>query len=189
MLGSFRTRLLVVIVIVTLVGYSLQSGYGSRTWVEPALRVIFYEDQWATRLVAAISEHLPGYQPQAVVSDQVLQLPCAYTGIIQSFGSTWDAGQNKSVLFPGILLQVNPNSAVKPILPGRVILVQGEAEQYKVIIEHEQGLDSEYGKLERVLVKTGMTVNKDTVLGRCGSQLYFAVNSPEGPLDPGNLFP
>lgn len=188
-LGSFKTRLLVVIVIITLVGYSLQSGYGSRTWIEPVLRMVFYEDQWANRLVAAIGEYLPGYQTPAVVSDQFLQLPCAYTGIIRSFGSTWDVQQEEPVLFPGVILQVDPNTVVRPVLAGKVILVEGEGSDYKVVVRHEGGLGSEYGKLAGVKVKTGMNVNKGTILGRCDEEFYFAINSPEGPLDPGQLFP
>lgn len=189
MLWSFRVRLLVVIAIVALVGYSLQSGNWSKNLVEPALRVILHEDQRANQILAAISERLSGYQIQPAVSDQVLQLPCAYTGVIRSFGNSWDVTQNKSVLFPGILLQVNPNTPVKPVMPGKVNLVQGEAGQYKVLIEHQQGLTSEYGQLDRVSVRAGQTVSKDTIIGRSGSQLYFAINSPQGPLDPGHLFP
>lgn len=189
MLWSFRVRLLVVIAILTLVGYSLQSGNWSRNWVEPALRVILHEDQCANQILAAISDRLSGYQLQPAASDQVLQLPGAYTGVVRPFGNSWDASQNKAVLFPGILLQVNSNTAIKAVLPGKVTMIQGEAGQYKVQVEHQQGLTSEYGQLDRVLVRTGQTVSKDTVIGRSGEQLYFAINSPQGPLDPGHLFP
>jgi murein DD-endopeptidase MepM/ murein hydrolase activator NlpD len=157
--------------------------------VEPALRVILYEDQWANRVLAAFSERLAGRQLEPAVSDQVLQLPCAYTGVLLPFGSSWYTGQNESEPSPGILLQVNPNTAVKPILPGKITMIKGEAGQYTAVIEHEQGLTSEYGQLDRVLVRTGQTVTKDTVIGRSGNQFYFAVNSPQGPLDPSNLFP
>lgn len=189
MLWSFKVRLLVVIAVVALVGYSLQSGNWSRSWIEPALRVILYEDQQATQILAVISERLSGYKISPAASEQVLQLPSAYTGVARPFGNSWDASQNKSVLFPGVLLQVSPNSPVKPVLPGKVNLVQGDTGQYKVVIEHEQGLTSEYGQLDRVMVRAGQKVSKDTVIGRSGNQLYFAVNSPQGPLDPSHLFP
>jgi len=188
-LGSFRIRLLVVIALVALVGYSLQSGNWSRNLVEPALRVILYEDQWTNQILATFSERLAGQQVQPAASDQILQLPCAYTGVIRSFASSRDTSQNQSEPFPGILLQVNPNSIVKPVLPGKVIMVKGETGEYTVLLEHEQGLTSEYGHLARVLVRTGQTVSKDTVVGRSGSQLYFAINSPQGSLDPSSLFP
>lgn len=157
--------------------------------MEPVLRVILYEDQLANQVLATINERLSGHQVSPAASDQVLQLPSAYTGVVRSFGNSWDASQNKAVLFPGVLLRVNNNSPVKPVLPGKVDMVQGEAGQYKVRIEHEQGLISEYGQLDRVLVRAGQMVSKDTVIGRSGSQLYFAIDSPQGPLDPGHLFP
>ncbi len=168
----------------------MQSIHGGRALIEPALRVVFYEDQWVNRLVTTIGAYLPGYQtPSAAVSDQLLQLPCPYKGIIQPFSASeaLESGQNS--FLPGIVLQVEANSAVLPILAGRVILVEGDAQDYKVLIGHEQGFESEYGGLKRVLVKPGMNVTKSTVLGRNGEQLYFALNSRQGPLDPGQLFP
>jgi murein DD-endopeptidase MepM/ murein hydrolase activator NlpD len=188
-LGSFRIRLLVVIALVALVGYSLQSGSWSRKLVEPALRVILHEDQWTKQILADFSERLAGQPAQPATSDRILQLPCAYTAVIRPFASARDAGQKQSEPFPGILLQVNPNAMVKPVLPGKVVMVKGESGEYTVLLEHEEGLTSEYGHLARVLLRAGQTATKDTVIGRSGSQLYFAINSPQGPLDPSSLFP
>ena len=63
MLG-FRIRLLVVIALVALVGYSLQSGSWSRKLVEPALQVILHEDQWTKQILADFSERLAGQPAQ-----------------------------------------------------------------------------------------------------------------------------
>ena len=49
MLGSFKTRLLIVIVIVTLAGLAMQSNNGSREVVEPVIAYVMKDYQIETK--------------------------------------------------------------------------------------------------------------------------------------------
>lgn len=189
MLGSFKIRLLLVMMLIIVIGYSVQTSARGRQAVEPVLRYILHEDDLMQRLSSWGTALYHTAFPVPAVSEQVLQKPCPYLGVQQNYGWRWDETKKKQVFEPGILLKVTPESPVLPSLPGRVVKVSRQGDLYTVAIEHENGLMTEYGRLRNAAITPGAVAVRSTVLGTSSDLLYFSVHNQEGPLDPGKMFP
>lgn len=188
-LGSFKARLVLVMMLIILVGYSVQTSARGRQTVEPVLRYILHKDDLVQRLSSWGTALFHTAVPVPAGSEQVLQNPCPYLGVQQNYGWRWDETRKRQVFEPGILLIVAPESPVLPSLPGRVVNICRQGDLYTVTIEHKNGLMTEYGRLRNAAVTPGVEVLRSTVLGYSSDVLYFSVHNQEGPLDPGKMFP
>lgn len=190
MLGSFRLRLLIVIIIVFLTGLSLQSENSSKKIVEPVVRFVLkdYGVEEDIRVYIAKLSRNQAEESSTVSSTSMLQRPCEYEKIEQEYGWYWDEESNQQEFYPAILLKVEPGSGVRPVLDGLVEDITREGDSYILTIDHGGGLYSLYGGLTKVMVEENSPVTADTEMAENGRQLYFQMKSEDGPLNPNQIF-
>ncbi|HBQ86377.1 MAG TPA: hypothetical protein DD811_07850 [Syntrophomonas sp.] len=190
MIGSFRVRLLVVIVITALVGFLMQASNSSRATVEPVIKYIIGTDynveQAVSNLAANIKDHFRTAAP--VTSEMVVQMPCQFTGIDKNYGWFFNLKANKQEFYPGIDLRVEENSLVRPVMPGKVDKITIDGEQRSIRIKHDNGQVSLYEGLKEILVNENDQIILDSVLGKSGQNLYFELRDDNGPVDPQFIF-
>ena len=86
MLGSFRIRLLVVILITMLVGLSLQSDHSSRYVVEAVLSNYVLKDYGVEEKLALLVENTRSRMTDKevpVLAESEMQTPCSYLTVAQ----------------------------------------------------------------------------------------------------------
>lgn len=188
MLGSFKTRLLIVIVIVTLAGLAMQSNNGSREVVEPVIAYVL-KDYGVEKKIAAFIHNVRDNRSVITVSgDAATQVPCEYLELIRKYGWYWDPVEQKQSFYPGLSLKVKDNTLVKPVLAGKVAKISRGSKGRTVLLRHENGIYSLYGGLKEVLVEEGGRVGLDDALGKCGGSLYLEMKNQDGPLNVNYLF-
>lgn len=191
MLQRFKIKLLVVIALVAVVGLIMQSGQTGRQVVEPVLRYIMY-DQYDVGAFISQYTHIPGTNEAAgllpVAGGQVLQPPCQIISIQRNYGWYWDKTEKKQKFSSGLVLEVNPGTAVNPIVGGQVLETDAAAGQGSVLVKHAGEFYSFYGGLLQTDVEPGQIVAPGDVLGKSGATLYFEIRSQDGPVNPHSLF-
>lgn len=189
MIGSFRVRLLVVIVISALVGFLMQASNTSRGTVEPVIKYIMGTDYNVEQAVSNVVANIRDYYGGAPVTSQlVVQLPCKFTGIDKNYGWFFNLKKNKQEFYPGINLRVEDNSLVRPVMPGQVEKITIEGETRSILIKHDNGQYSLYGDLKEILVNENDKIILDSVLAKSGKNLYFELRNQDGPVDPQFIF-
>lgn len=191
MLQRFKIKLLVVIGLVAVVGFIMQSGQASRQIVEPVLKYIMY-DQYDVGAFISQYVHIPGTNEAAgllpVGGGQVLQPPCQIASIQRNYGWYWDKNEKRQKFSAGVVLEVNPGTPVNPIVGGQVLETDTAAGQGSVLVKHAGEFYSFYGGLVQTNVEPGQTVAPGDVLGKSGATLYFEVRSQDGSVNPHSLF-
>lgn len=189
MLGSFKIRMLVVIVIAAMAGLSMQSDHSSKQVVRPMLGYIM-KDYDVEKNLALFIENLRDIEPESIptTGNRTLQIPCEFVSIERSYGWYWNQDAERQEFYPGISLNVKEKSIVKPVLSGEVYEISGDIECRKVVIKHNDDYYSEYSGLSEVLVNEKDFVNSKTIIGKTGERLDFQVTNQDGPLNPNDLF-
>lgn len=192
MVGSFRIRLLVVILIAMLVGLSLQSEHRSRYWVEAVLSNYVLKDYGVEEKLALLVENTRSRMTDKevpVMADSEMQSPCDYLTVARRYGWNWNEQTRKQEFHPGVTLVVKENTLVRPVLSGEVVEVSHQEEGRTILIKHGPELFSYYQGLQEVLVREAQFVDQRQVLGKTGKNLYFELRDENGPMDPQSLFP
>jgi len=189
-LGSFRIRMLVVIIIAALVGLSLQSEHSSKKIVEPVIKYVMKDYGLQENMTQYLSKFKDerNTEPLAVSTNTSLQQPCDFVDIERKYGWHWNENSQQQEFFPAVLIKVEENSLVKPVYEGRVADISSDERGKTVLIDHGGSLYSSYGGLKEVLVEKDRDLNKDSIIGRTGPELYFQMTSKDGPLNPNKLF-
>lgn len=188
MLGSFKTRLLIVVVIVTLAGLGMQSNNGSREVVEPVIAYVL-KDYGVEKKIATFVHNVRDNRSVISVSgNAAMQLPCEYLELTQKYGWYWDPAEQKQSFYPGLSLEVKENTLVKPVMAGRVAKISRNNEGRTVLLQHDDEVYSLYGGLKEVLVEEKAEVELDDTLGKCGNSLYLEMRNQDGPLNVNYLF-
>lgn len=190
MLGSFKLRMLIVIVIAALTGLALQSDNRPASAVAPVIRYVM-RDYGVQGKIALYLENIWGKSSGEGVpasGDIIMQKPCHISVVKQHYGWYWNDGRQKQEFNPGMLVEVEAGTLVKPILAGKVVSISDQEEGRQVTVTHNDGLVSVYGGLQEVLIKEGGEVQSDQVLGKSGEELYFELQNADGPLNPESIF-
>lgn len=190
MLGNFKIRFLLVIVIAAMVGLIMQSGHSSKRIMEPVLHYIMYTD-YDIKEVFSPYINLPGedrIENLPVTTGNVIKMPCNFVDIERSYGWHWSQQTGRTEFCPGIYLKVTDNTLVKPILPGMVEYVQKDQSDGKVCIKHEGNLVSIYGGLKEIMVDNNTRLAEGQALGKTGERFYFEVRSQDDPVNPQSIF-
>jgi murein DD-endopeptidase MepM/ murein hydrolase activator NlpD len=191
MLRSFKLRLLGVIVLVAVVGMSMQSGHSSRQLVEPVL-VYMMDNQYDVGKLISRYVNIPGVgdltKALPVSGGTILRQPCEFLDIEHSYGWHWNQEEKKQKYNPGIYLKVKDNTTVKPILGGQVMEINNADNKGTVLIKHDGNIFSLYGGLKDILVDKGNDVGEDELIGRTGESFYFEVRGKDGPVNPQSIF-
>jgi murein DD-endopeptidase MepM/ murein hydrolase activator NlpD len=188
MLGSFKTRLLIVIVIATLAGLAMQSNNGSREVVEPVIAYVL-KDYGVEKKIATFVHNVRDDRSIISVSGTAaMQLPCEYQELTQRYGWYWDEEEEKQRFYPGLSLKVDENTLVKPVMAGEVIEISQDSTGRTVLMQHDDEVCSLYGGLKEVLVEENTRVELEDALGKSGSSLYLEMRNQDGPLNVNYLF-
>lgn len=191
MLGSFRIRLLLVIVIVAMVGFLWQSSENTRQVVEPVIQYVMGTNYDVERITLGLLDRFKNPKQQQVVpaaTTTTLQPPCQVLDIKRNYGWYYNATQKKQEFSPGISLRVDNNTLVKPIMKGQVEKISGEGDNRSILIKHDDELYSLYGGLKEVLAEQKQIVDIDDNLGKTSTTLYFEIRNQDGPLNPQSIF-
>lgn len=190
MLGSFRIRMLAVIIIVALVGVCVESGHSSRQVVEPTIRYILKDYGLNSKLSLFIDNLKPGIKPETVPvtnTSSVLQIPCKFSAVERNYGWYYNHDKQQQEFLPGVYLKVENNTIVNPILTGQIAQIGKNDEGRTILIKHDDDFYSLYGGIKEVLVDQNEWVDNSTVLGKTGDLLYLEIRNSDGPINPHNL--
>jgi murein DD-endopeptidase MepM/ murein hydrolase activator NlpD len=191
-LGSFRIRMLVVVLIAMLVGLSIQSDHSSRYVIETVLNNYVLKDYGVETKLALLVENTrsrisDGDVP--VMTQSEMQSPCDYLTVARRYGWNWNEESRQQEFYPGVLLIVKENTLVRPILAGEVVEVSRQEDVRTILIKHSPDLFSYYQGLQEVLVRENQYIDQRQVLGKTGKKFYFELRDQDGPMDPHSLFP
>lgn len=190
MLGSFRIRMLAVIIIVALVGICIESGHSSRQVVEPTIRYILKDYGLNSKISLFIENLKPGIRPETVPvtnTSSVLQIPCKYSAVERNYGWYFNQDKQQQEFLPGVYLKVENNTIVNPILTGKIEQIGKNDDGRTILIKHDDDFYSLYGGIKEVLVEQNAWVDNSTVLGKTGDLLYLEIRNGDGPINPHNL--
>jgi len=188
MLGSFKTRLLIVIVIVTLAGLAMQSNNGSREVVEPVIAYVMKDYQIEKKAATFIHNIRENSNLVPVSGDAAMQLPCEYLELTQKYGWYWNPEEQQQSFYPGLSLKVKENTLVRPVMAGKVEKISRDDKGRTVLLRHNDQMQSLYSGLKEVLVEENSIVNLEDALGKSGSSLYLEMRNQDGPLNVNYLF-
>ncbi len=190
MLGSFRIRMLLVILIAALVGLSMQSEHSSNKIVEPVIKYIM-KDYGVQDTLAQYLHQIQG-EPQddtlPVSGETILQLPCEFIDIEKSYGWYYNQESQQQEFYPALVIKVEEGTGVKAVYAGQVADISDDEGKKTVLIDHGGGLCSSYGGLQEVKARPGQQVTTDTLIGLSSQQLFFQITGEDGPLNPNRLF-
>ena len=174
MLGSFRIRMLVVIVIAALVGLSLQSGHSSSMMVQAVIEYIM-KDYGVQDTLAQYFYRIKDEPPETVPTSgqTILQLPCEFLDIEQSYGWYYNQDSRQQEFFPAVLVKVKENSAVKAVFGGQVADISEDKGEKPfdrprracVLLMGTQGSKG----------RIGQDVTQDTLIAFSSQELYFQI--------------
>lgn len=189
MLGNFRIRMLAVIIIAALAGLAMQSGYQSREIAEPVLHYVL-KDYGVEEKIALWIENMQAEKEAGVqvMGTGNMQSPCAFISVVRPYGWHWNPEMNKQEFSPGIIMKVEDNTLIKPILEGRVEEISENSQGRMIRINHDENTVSYYGGLEEILVEVGQSVAQDQVIGKCSDVFYLELQDENGPINPNSLF-
>lgn len=188
MLGNFKARLLIVIIVLTLAGVAMQSNNGSREVVEPLIAYVLKDDGLEGKIATLVHNIRENEGVISVSGDTAIQLPCDYLEITRKYGWYWDAEEQKQSFYPGLSLLVEENTLVKPIMAGKVEEISGDSTPRTILLKHDDQIYSVYSGLEEVLVEEKTSVGLEDVLGKCNNSIYLEVRNQDGPLNINYLF-
>ena len=103
------------------------------------------------------------------ISSSVTKLTTNHT-VARPFAS-FSVSQGFSTYHPGIDLQNQSGTEIRPIMEGTVEQVNHDfvGYGYHVVIDHGEGFESLYGHMSKIMVKPGQKVDLSTVVGLVGS--------------------
>ncbi len=188
MLGSFKTRLLIVIVIVTLAGLAMQSNNGSREVVEPVIAYVMKDYQIEKKAATFVHNIRERGALVPVSGDAAMQLPCEYLELEQKYGWYWNPEEQEQSFYPGLSLKVKENTLVRPVMAGTVEKISRDDKGRTVLLRHDDQIYTLYSGLKEVLVEEKSMVNLNDTLGKSGSSLYLEMRNQDGPLNVNYLF-
>lgn len=117
------------------------------------------------------------------VMSQPLRPPCEYRGIARHFGWYYNARTQGQEFNPGVVLSIEDEVPVYPMLPGRVAKIERRENRYEVVIVHGEELVSCVRGLNEIEVRVGQKVAESTLLGRASDILYLEMRNKEEPIN------
>jgi murein DD-endopeptidase MepM/ murein hydrolase activator NlpD len=144
-----------------------------------------------TKITMGLLDTLKSPEPREAVpasTSATLQAPCQMLGIERSYGWYYNQTSQKQEFYPGVTLEVDNSTLVKPIMKGQVAGISGQGNNRTVLIKHENELFSLYGGLKEVLVEEKQKVDINKTLGKTGKSFYIEIRNQDGPLNTQSIF-
>ncbi len=194
MLGSFRFRLFVVLLVLAAVLVILNVRSSAWYRVQPVLEYMMKDDYdinrelWGWFATSDLREKLtPEKQP--VSSTGVVQSPCAGGEVIRHYGWHWDSLDQRQKFSPGVAIRLPDSSVIRAVLGGTVErITQVEGDSHEILVRHGANLVSVYRGMKEVVVSVGDSVRTGQVIGKSRDLFEFELRNQEGPLNPEPLF-
>ncbi|MBO8158778.1 M23 family metallopeptidase [Thermosyntropha sp.] len=188
MLGSFRFRMFIVLIIAIFTSISLKAGHESKAVVEPVLRYILRDYGFESKIAAFLENYQEEHEEVPVMSKGIRwQKPCEFLYVIQKYGWYWNEKEKRQEFSPGIRIKVKNNSLIKPITEGVVEEIGSDKKGRYVLIKHDESFFSLYGGLKEILVTEKSKVDKETILGKSTDVLYMELRDQEGPINSNSI--
>ena len=148
--------------------------------LEPLVNNTFLEEAADNRALKDIMMALPSYMP---VNEHRMT---------SGFGIRKHPILGQPRLHPGVDLVPHTDDRVFPTKAGTVVLARDYSNYgYTVIVRHDRGIESLYAHLDKIMVKEGQQVDRETVLGMVGNtgastgkHLHFEISVGGFPVDP-----
>lgn len=190
MIASFRVRMFVVLVVLSLL-LALQQS--EQTMVMGSLKPYI---QWVVTRDYGVKDKLAQWWYNSRGTDKTvlpaqapsLQQPVAEGKIARHYGWYWNPVTNKQQFNAGVIIALPENTVVKPVAPGKVEEITSKTEGRTVKIVHEGGLTASYGRLQEVLVKVGDQVEMETPVGKTTDSFSMQLFNEQGAVNPEFLF-
>jgi len=189
---------------------SMNKSTGDSTEVQTASYEAAREEQPRDPLLSRVQAGLTWLQNEAGSEERSLQ---DLTSVIESKQAKWDATPSiwpvKGWITSGFGKRISPftgqvsihegvdigapfNTPVQSPAAGRVVLAGSDPRMGNMIaIDHGYGMETQYGHLAKVLVKSGQKIRRGDVIGLVGStglstgpHLHYHIKSNSHPVDP-----
>lgn len=188
MLGSFRLRMLLALLLAILTSLSLQSEKGSHEVVEPVLRYIMKDYGIEDKIISLLKADREKDEVLPASSESISwQKPCDFLYVEKPYGWYWNESRKRQEFSTGIKFKVKNNSPIKPVAKGVVSEIGENDEGRYLIVKHEDGFFSIYGGMKEILVGKGDRVDKNDILGKSTDFLYLELRDEDGPINPGSI--
>lgn len=188
----------------------LQESSNDTSETMQTLQASVSEDQPHDPLLSRVQAGIAWLQNEAVTEERSLQ---DLTSAIESKQAKWDAtpsiwpvkgwitsGFGKRVspftgqmaVHEGVDIGAPPNTPVQAPAAGRVVITGFDPRMGNLVaIDHGYGMETQYGHLAKVLVKSGQKIRRGDVIGLVGStglstgpHLHYHIKSNSHPVDP-----
>lgn len=188
----------------------LQEPANGTSETMPTPQASVSEDQPHDPLLSRVQAGIAWLQNEAVTEERSLQ---DLTSVIESKQAKWDAtpsiwpvkgwitsGFGKRVspftgqmaVHEGVDIGAPPNTPVQAPAAGRVVVTGFDPRMGNLVaIDHGYGMETQYGHLAKVLVKSGQKIRRGDVIGLVGStglstgpHLHYHIKSNSHPVDP-----
>jgi murein DD-endopeptidase MepM/ murein hydrolase activator NlpD len=196
MLARLKKKFLLVIIIVAITGFIMQTENNGRQVLLPVLQYVMQPDE---RIENSLKVFLnsnevtpegelifPNKQLLPVTGNSLVQMPCAYQSVERYFGWYWDVENNQQEFSPGVSLAVKENTPVKSIINGCVDKIEHNQSGGQVVIKKDH-IKVLIGGLKEILVTAGDEVSNNSLLGKSGTKLYLEIRDQDEPLNPDAL--
>lgn len=181
MMSSFKTRLLLALILIVAVTWVYQGSGRPQEIVRSWLIYTTTKHYDVSRWVKSI---WTGQAVSPAVSTSALRLPCNFTGVARHFGWYYNPRSGTQAFNPGVVLRIDSDTPVYPVLQGQVTSVSLQENGYQVVLQHGDAMTSVVRGLREVSVSEGETVEESTPLGKGADLLYLELKSQDGPINP-----
>lgn len=189
---------------------SMNGASAEGTEIKPVLETTLSEEQPNDPLLLRVQAGLAWLQTEAGFEEQSLQ---DLTSVIESKQAKWDATPSiwpvKGWITSGFGKRISPftgqmavhegvdigapfNTPVQAPAAGRVVITGSDPRMGNHVgIDHGYGLETQYGHMSKILVKSGQKVRRGDVIGLVGStglstgpHLHYHIKSNSHAVDP-----
>lgn len=180
-MSSFKTRLLIALILIVALTWVNQGNGRLQEVVQSWLSYTTTRDYDVIRWAEAIWS---GEEMSPAVSTSALHLPCSFTGVVRHFGWYYNPRTGTQAFNPGVVLRIDDDTLVYPVLRGEVTSVTALENGYQVVLQHGDTMTSVVRGLREVSVDEGQTVEESTALGKGTDLLYLELKGEDGPINP-----
>lgn len=191
MIASFRLRMFVVLVLLSLLLALQQSGQNEVIKaIDPYMKWTVTKDYGVREKLAAWWDNYSAswHKTALPAGTPELTRPVAEGRIARHYGWYFNPDTGQQQFNAGVILVLPENSVVHPVASGTVEEIINKKEGRTVKIDHGGGLVSSYGRLSEVFVELGEKVEPDMPLGKTKDTFSFQLFGREGALNPEFLF-
>ncbi|NLB19071.1 MAG: peptidoglycan DD-metalloendopeptidase family protein, partial [Syntrophomonadaceae bacterium] len=159
---KFKRQLVVALILIVAVTWVYQEAGRPKEVVERWISYVTSKDYDINHLITSVWEGEPS---SMTVSTFPLQLPCKFTEVVRHFGWYYNQQSGEQAFNPGVVLRIEKDTQVYPVLRGEVSSLSQQENGFQVILEHGDSMVSIIRGLQKAEVSPGEEVEETTLLG------------------------